>query len=66
MGIGGKKHMQSATSRIPQDFVCVADSFKRSRRTVGRILLYFAQICVADPLIVGIRRNSENLSRIFV
>jgi len=66
MGIGGKQHVQRATSRIPQDFVCVADAFKRSRRMVGRILLYFAQICVADPLIVGIRRNSENLSRIFV
>jgi hypothetical protein len=62
----GKKHVQGATTRIPQDFVCVADAFKRSRRTVGRILLHFAKVRLADPLIAGIRQNSENLSRIFV
>jgi hypothetical protein len=66
MGICGKKHVQGATTWIPQDFVCVADAFKRSRRAVGRILLHFAKVRLADPLIAGIRRNSENFSRIFV
>jgi hypothetical protein len=66
MGIGGKQHVESATTRIPQDFVCVSDAFKRSRRAVGRILLHFAKVRFADPLIAGVRRNSENLSRIFV
>ena len=66
MGICGKKQVQGATTRIPQDFVCVADAFKRSRRAVGRILFHFAEVCLADPLIAGIRRNSEYFSRIFV
>jgi len=66
MGISGKKHVQGATPRIPQDFVCVADAFKRSWRAVGRILLHFQKVRLADPRVVGIRRNSENFSRIFV
>jgi hypothetical protein len=65
MGIAGKKHVQGTTTRISQDFVCVADAFKRSRRSVGRILLHFAKVCLADPLITGIWRNPENFSRIF-
>jgi len=66
MGICGKKHVQGATTRIPQYFVRVTDAFKRSRRTVGRILLHLRKVGLADSLITGIRRNSENFSRIFV
>jgi hypothetical protein len=66
MGICGKKHVQGATTGITQNFVGVTDAFKRSRRTVGRILLHFAKVRLADPLIAGIRWNSENFSRIFV
>src|SRR6516162_3171436 len=66
LGIDGKKHVHGAPMWVPQDFVGVADTFKRRRLTVGRVLLHLAQVRAADRLVAGIGQNAQNLSRILV